>query len=202
MAFIISADEIKKTLPGYSPAKSELFHRQSAKLADKTFEEALKSRSEKTVILMSGGTASGKSEYVSAYLAKLRLIVFDGTLPSFEGAKIKIKKTLKAGKKVEIHLVLPNDLLVAFIAFLNRERKFSLGHFYRTHSSSRQTVLDIAQSFNDIPIKIFVSDVDYIGHRQTMTFKELKLNGRGELIEFMKQNQYNEEEIIKAVFNL
>lgn len=202
MAFIISADEIKKTLLGYNPSKSELFHRPSAKLADKAYEEALKQRSEKTVILMSGGTASGKSEYVSAYLAKRRVIVLDGTLPSFEGAKIKIKKAQKAGKKVEIHLVLPNDLLVAFIAFLNRERKFSLEHFYRTHSSSRRTVIDIAQSFSDIPVKIFISDVDYVGSGQTMTFKELKPSSRRGLIEFMEQNQYNEEDIKKIVFNL
>jgi hypothetical protein len=65
---LISADDLKKTLPGYSPEKSEQFHSESAHLADKQFEQALKSRPEKTVILMAGGTASGKSEYVSAYL--------------------------------------------------------------------------------------------------------------------------------------
>lgn len=202
MAFIISADEIKKTLLGYSPSKSELFHRTSAKLADKAYEKALKERPEKTVILMSGGTASGKSEYVSAYLAKRSVIVLDGTLPSFEGAKIKIKKAQKAGKKIEIHLVMPNNLLVAFIAFLNRERKFSPEHFYRTHSNSRRTVLDVAQSFSDILIRIFISDVDFIGSEQTMSFKELKPRDQHNLIEFMKRNQYNEEDIKKIVFNL
>jgi len=81
MAFIISADDIKKTLLGYVPEKSEFFHRESAKLADVQFAAALKDRPEKTVVLMAGGTASGKTEYVSAYLQKRRVIIFDGTLP-------------------------------------------------------------------------------------------------------------------------
>jgi hypothetical protein len=60
MAYIISADEIKKTLQGYNPGRSEEFHSTAAKLADKAFVQALKDQSEETVILMCGGTASGK----------------------------------------------------------------------------------------------------------------------------------------------
>ena len=41
MAYIISADEIKKNLPNYSPKKAELFHHESARLADQQFEIAL-----------------------------------------------------------------------------------------------------------------------------------------------------------------
>lgn len=202
MAYIISADEIKKTLPGYNPKKSEEFHSQSAKLADRVYEQAVKQRSEKMVILMAGGTASGKSEYVSEYLKPRKLIILDGTLPTFLGAKIKIRKALKAGKKVEIHLVLPASLLVAFIAFLNRDRKFSVDHFYRTHSSSRKTVLEVAKNFFDVPIRVFISDVDFVGSEATMNFKEVATGNRDALIEFLEQNQYTEDEIIKSVFNL
>lgn len=201
MAYIIAADEIKKTLPGYSPEKSELFHRESARLADKQFEQALTDRSKKKVVLLAGGTASGKSEYVSVYLRRRRIIIFDGTLPSFEGAHIKIKKALKAGKQVEVHLVMPQSLLVAFIAFLNRERKFSLNHFYRTHQSSRQTVLEVAKAHPDIAIHIYASDVDFVSSGSTMTFQEISFANRDELIEFLVQNQYTEEAIKKVVFN-
>ncbi len=201
MAFTISADEIKKTLPGYDPERSETFHRESARLADKQFEQALKARAEKTVVLMAGGTASGKSEYVSVYLQPRKVIILDGTLPSSEGAHIKIRKAQKAGKQVEVHLVIPVSLLVAFIAFLNRDRKFSLSHFYRTHSSSRKTVLEVAKAHTDIPIKIYISDVDFIGTDSTMSFQELHFSNRDELVEFLGQNQYTEEAIIKEVFN-
>ena len=37
MADIISADEIKKQLPNYSPDKAEDFHHESAHQADKLF---------------------------------------------------------------------------------------------------------------------------------------------------------------------
>jgi hypothetical protein len=100
MAYIISADDIKETLPGYTPDRAEAFHITSAKMADKAYAKALKERPEDRVILMSGGTASGKSEYVSAYLVNNEAIILDGTLPSLEGASIKIRSARKAGKSV------------------------------------------------------------------------------------------------------
>lgn len=201
MAYIIAADEIKKSLPGYTPENSEAFHRESAKLADKAYEQALKDRPEKTVVLMAGGSASGKSEYVSAYLEKRKLIILDGTLPSIEGASIKIRKAQKAGKRIQIHLVLPDSLLVAFIAFLNRERKFSLEHFYRTHSNSRKAAFQVAQLYNNLDIEIYVSDVDFVGTGSALSFRHLDFKNRRELVEFLEQNQYTEDEIIKKVFN-
>jgi hypothetical protein len=92
MAFIISADDIKQTIPGYEPSRSHEFHRESARLADKAYEQGLKTRSEPEVILLSGGAASGKTEYVSVYLHNKAAIILDGTLPSLEGARIKIRK--------------------------------------------------------------------------------------------------------------
>ena len=202
MAFIISADVIKKTLPGYHPERSEDFHHESAKLADKQFEQALKNRPEKVVVLMAGGTASGKSEYVSAYLQRRQVIILDGTLPTFEGAQIKLRNSQKAGKRVEVHLVIPASLLVAFIAFLNRDRKFSLSHFYRTHSNSRKTVLDVAKANQEVLIKIYVSDVDFVGKDSSMSFRELTSTDRSELIEYLEQNQYTEDAVMEEVFNL
>ena len=60
MAFIVSADEIKKELTNYSPGRAEEFHRESAMKADKIFSKALKEPSYIGVILLNGGTASGK----------------------------------------------------------------------------------------------------------------------------------------------
>ncbi len=195
MAFIISADDIKKSLQGYDPMHSDVLHRESARLADKAFEKALKTCKEKKVILMSGGTASGKTEYVSAFLASKSVIVFDGTLPSLEGAKIKIKKAVKAGKKVEIHGVMPDDLITAFIAFLNRDRKFPPEHFFRTHSACRKTLLEIAREMPDVTIKVFFSE-SIINKEQIDTkFTELSIPNRGVLIEYLEQNQYTENEL-------
>ncbi len=138
---------------------------------------------------------------MSAYLEKQKLIILDGTLPTIEGASIKIRKASKVGKHVRVHLVLPASLLVAFIAFLNRERKFSLEHFYRTHSKSRQTALEIARHYDDLDIEIYVSSVDFVGTGSTMSFKRVAFENRRQLVEFLEQNQYTEEEIRKEVFN-
>ena len=195
MAYIINADDIKKTLPGYNPDRSELFHRESAKLADASYAKAIKERPEPLVILMAGGTASGKSEYVSAYLQDVEAIVFDGTLPSLIGAEIKIKKALKASKQIEVHCVLPKSFFVAFTAFLNRDRKFPNEHFYRTHSATRKTVLAVAERFPNIVIKIIISDVQGSDSDPTMEFLELNFPNRDALIEFLQRAQYTEDSI-------
>ncbi len=195
MAYIISADDIKKTLPGYDPNNSDKFHRESARQADKLYTSALKTRPEKTVILMSGGTASGKTEYISAYLRRRKAIVVDGTMPTYEGAKIKIRNAQKCGKKIEVHAVLPLSLETAFIAFLNRDRKFPPEHFYRTHSSSRKTLLEIAKEFPEIPILVVFSESSTRKGKYKMNFTKLLLPARRPLIDFLTQNQYTEEEI-------
>lgn len=198
VAYIISADEIKKTLPGYDPKRSEEFHTASAKLADRAYVKALKERSEETVILMCGGTASGKSEYVSVYLEDKPVVILDGTLPSFEGAKIKIRNALKAGKKIEVHCVLPESLLIAFIAFLGRDRKFPVEHFYRTHSSARKTILEVAKAFPEVTIKVVTS---HGAESSGMSFTEKEFDDRGALIEFLEAQQYTEEEIRNKIYH-
>ena len=199
MAHIISADTIKKILPGYDPAKSGLVHSQSAKLADKAFEAALKQRSEQTVVLMAGGTASGKTEYVSTYLKQRKLIVFDGTLPTFKGAKIKIDKIKKANKQAEVHLIIPSSAADAHTAFLDRKRKFNLSHFYRTHSGSRRTVLEVSEQYPKVPIRIFISKVIEQKFGFNMKFSEQVFSSQTELIAYLAKNQYNEREIKRMV---
>lgn len=149
---VISPDKIKKTLKGYKPQRAERFHVESARLADKEFEKALREVSARKVILMSGGSASGKTEF------------------------------------------LPDDLKRAFLAFLNRDRKFREMHFYRTHSCSRRTLLWIAENYPEIEIKIFKSS--YLKQKD-IYFYEYKCINHRTLVEFLKKSQYTEDEIIK-----
>jgi hypothetical protein len=149
---------------------------------------------------MSGGTASGKSEYVSVYLTDVNAIVLDGTLSTLTGAEIKIKAARKASKSVEVHIVLPESFPVAFVAFLNRDRKFSNEHFYRTHSNSRKTVLEIAEKFPEIPVKVVFSDVSYNKSKSSMSFREVTFPDHLSLIEFLRDEQYTENSIKQAIF--
>lgn len=195
MALIISADELKKGIPGYNPFKSHLVHRESARLADRQYAELLKTSEFKEVILMSGGGASGKTEFISEYLINKPAIILDGTLPSFTGAKIKIQLAKKYHKKVTIIAIWPQDLKIAFAAFLQRERKYPDEYFYKTHSVSRKTLLEVAQSDLDVEIIIYENSYD----DQGLIFYEYIFDSRKHLVDELRDSQYTEEEILNIV---
>jgi hypothetical protein len=196
MPIIISADEIKKELPDYSPNRAEEFHRESAKKADKLFVQALKDDSYKEVILLSGGTASGKTEFLVTQLGNKDCIIMDATLSTDLGAGNKIRQIIKAKKMPIIYTVIPDNLRRAFIAFLNRDRKFSDTHFYKTHSGSRETLLWIAQNYPDIEINIVESTYTV---EKKLQFIQIKFNDRQKLIDYLIGKQMIEGDIIGSV---
>ena len=196
MSTIISADEIKKQLPNYSPEKAEAFHHESARQADKLFTQALKIIKEKAVILLNGGTASGKTEFLLTHLNNENCIILDATLSTELGAKNKIRQIVKAGKTPILYTVIPDDLKRAFIAFLNRDRKFSDTHFYKTHSGSRKAILWIAQNYPDIVIHIVESSYTPEGNLQ---FLQIKFDNRQKLIDYLSNKQLTENDIIMYI---
>jgi hypothetical protein len=109
---IISIDELKKALPGYAPEKADIFHIESAKLANKLFDQELKKIKNQEVVLMCGGSASGKSEFIEKFFIteKFEGIIFDSTLANIEGTKIKIKEIKKSGNVPIVCFILPDDL--------------------------------------------------------------------------------------------
>lgn len=196
MAIIISADEIKKTYPGYLPENVENFHAMSTKQADKEFASTLRHSTLNTVILMNGGTASGKTEFLATQLAKERYIVMDGTLPTPEGAKIKIGKIMKAKKIPVVYSVIPDDLSRAFTAFLHRDRKFNDTHFYRTHSGSRKTLLWVAENLPGVEINLVESSYT---KSQKMVFKKLEFLDKDEQLQYLINIQMSETDIISEI---
>lgn len=120
----------------------------------------------------------------------------DGTLPSTEGFQIKYRAAQKRGKSVSVHAVIPDDLRRAFVGFLERERKYDEKHFYRTHSSSRATLLWIAKEYPKVPITVAMS---YFKENGNMKFRELSYGRRRNLIAYIESIQYNEKEIKKFV---
>ncbi|HZE87350.1 MAG TPA: hypothetical protein VE090_04035 [Methylomirabilota bacterium] len=198
MALIISADEIKKQLPHYSPDKAEAFHHESAREADKIFIKALKNDSYKEVILLSGGTASGKTEFLATQLSKKDCIVLDATLSTELGARNKIRQIIKARKKPIVYAVIPDDLKRAFYAFLNRDRKFSDAHFYKTHSGSRKTLLWIAKNYPDITINIVESS--YVTKTSNiLQFNKIELPNKEQLLRYLSSIQITESGIIDLI---
>lgn len=199
MAIIISADEIKKELLNYSPDKAEEFHRESVRQADKLFTKALKESSHKEVILLSGGTASGKTEFLATQLLNKECIIMDATLSTEEFAKNKIRQIIKAKKAPIIYTVIPDDLRRSFIAFLNRDRKFSDTHFYRTHSGSRKILLWIAENYSDIEINIVISSYST---QDRLQFSPRTFDNRKKLLDYLISKQVNEDDIITSVSSI
>lgn len=199
MSTIISADEIKKQIPNYSPEKAEEFHRESARQADKIFSEELKITKYKPVILLNGGTASGKSEFLSTQLKDKKGIILDATLATPLGAENKLRQILKAKKNPIIYSVIPDDLNRAFIAFLNRDRKFSDTHFYKTHSGSRKTLLWIAENYPQVQINIIESSYTL---SQVLQFTQIEFDSRQQLIEYLTSLQMTEDDIIASVIKI
>ena len=196
MSIIISADEIKKKLKGYSPELAEKFHDKSAKMADQEFEKAVEAAPYKKVILVCGGSASGKSEFLATELINEESIIFDGTLSSEKRAEIKLKKIIKANKKPVIYAVIPDDLKRAFIAFLRRDRKFSDAHFYRTHSSSRKTLLWIVLNYPEVKMNIVES---FYTSSQELKFANITPDDRQQLVDYLTSLQMTEDDIIKKI---
>jgi len=196
MVTIISADEIKKELPDYSPDKAELFHRESARQADRLFANVLKNSHYNKVILLSGGTASGKTEFMSTHLNHRKCIIFDATLATEEGARIKIKKIFQANKTLEIYSIMPDDLKRAFIAFLNRDRKFSDEHFYKTHSGSRKTLLWIASEYPKVKINVIESSYT---PSQKLQFARIKFDSKKQFMDYLVGIQMTEDDIISVI---
>jgi len=196
MSIVISADEIKVGLPDYSPGRAEEFHHESASRADKLFTQTLKDNPCTNVILLNGGTASGKTEFLSTHLSKTDSIILDATLSTELGAKNKIRQIIKAGKTVKIYSVIPGDLKRAFLAFLNRDRKFSDTYFYKTHSGARKTLLWIANEYSDTEINIVESSYNTEGK---LHFVQIHLDTRQKLMDFLKEKQMSEDDIIRYI---
>lgn len=182
---IIEVDEYKKQIPGYNPEKSEDFHSESAKLANKEFDRCLKSGNYKRVIFMAGGTASGKTEFAESYLVKKDQLVYDGTLKHFNGFDIKmknIKRYTKNETKVKVVLIIPKDIGQAFEIFLTRERKMKNEVFFETHRKSAITVAQILLN-TKCRVEIYASELD--NNIKKLKYKRLKIISRPKIAKFL-----------------
>lgn len=171
---IIEVDEYKKKIEGYEANRSEDFHEQSGKLADKDFMECLKSKKYKRIIFMAGGTASGKTEFAKSYFIHKDQLVYDGTLRNYKGFKVKrdrIKKYDKGRSSFKIVLIVPYDWRKAFEAFLGRERKMAIRTFFDTQIQSKRTVAKILLE-TKFKVDIFISRVEE--GKENLSFIKIK----------------------------
>lgn len=180
---IIEVDEYKEKVVGYEAEKSEDFHIESARLADKDFINHLKTGKYKRVILMAGGTASGKTEFATSYLIHKDQLVYDGTLKNFEGFQIKYKNIMKYTKglaKIKIVLIIPANFDDAFKIFHNRKRKMKLETFFDTQIRSRQTV---AKILIETKVRVEVYSSVYSSSKDKLQYTRINITNRKDVAE-------------------
>lgn len=210
---VISVDDEKEFLPGYSPEKADDFHRESARNADKKFEQELKKIRNTKVVLMCGGSASGKTEFIAKFCPtesenpteKLSGIVFDSTLPTEEGARVKIKKIVKSGNVPVVCFVLPYSLTRCLKAFHERDRKIPESKFFQTHSGARKVALWIAKNHPEVELLIYYNRlleevIESVGESKITTkedlgFVAISFDNKNEMISFLEKEQRSEDEI-------
>ncbi|MDO8265647.1 MAG: hypothetical protein Q7T41_01740, partial [Candidatus Saccharibacteria bacterium] len=153
---IIEIDAFKKQIAGYDPKRSEDFHEESAKLADKVFYSELKSGKYSEVVFLAGGAASGKTEFASIFLQQENVLVYDGTMQNITGFEIKLKKIIKyiPISNVKVILITPANLPVAYKVFLGRERVMSDDTFIRTQVNSKLSVLSILSKYPKVNVQV------------------------------------------------
>lgn len=198
---LISIDELKKALPGYTPERADDFHTESAKLADKLFGQELKKIKNEKVVLMCGGSASGKSEFIEKFLTPdFEGIVFDSTLSSFEGAEIKIKKIKQSHNIPIICLILPDNFRRCFSAFNKRDRKIPEARFFETHSGSRKVALFLAKKYPEIEFLIYQNSYQPQNKEEDqLAFSLIEFKTKKEMISFLRKNQHSKPKIKKLI---
>jgi len=212
---IISIDDEKEFLSGYSPDKADNFHVESARSANKKFDQELKKIKNKEVVLMCGGSASGKTEFIAKFCStegkNIQGLIFDSTLSSEKGAEIKIKNIKKSGNIPVIYFILPYGLARCFRAFHRRDRKIPESKFFETHVGARKVVLWIAKTYPEVKILLYynrlleeVSELErnsQIIDEEDIGFAEISFENRDELILFLEKEQFLEAEIAALINN-
>ncbi len=184
---LIEVDEYKKIASNYDPEKSELFHRESARLADKDFIEQLKTGKYSEVVFMARGAASGKTEFSTSFLVNDDQLIYDGTLKNFDGFQIKlknIKKHAKNGPDTKVILIIPDDWKQAFEIFLSRERKMKIETFFDTHIRSKIAVARVLLETN-INVEIFTSSP--VENEMRLSFSRNIIQNRNNVAEELLQ---------------
>ena len=172
---IIEVDKYKEIIAGYDPVHSDNVHIESAKMADKDFEKLIKERKFKEVIFMSGGTASGKSEFaIQNYRESEDLLVLDATLKNTEGFKIKYKLIQKYQEEASVKIIhiAPIFWPDALDAFYGRERKMRVENFWITHIDSKKTIISILREYKEVVLDLILSS--YSG--KVISFKKFDIN--------------------------
>jgi DNA repair protein RadC len=173
---VISADEVKKIIPGYHGSLAGEYHEASSGVAKILYDEAIpvkKGQGNNTILFTSGGTGSGKSTALKSVGVDLKEypIVYDTNLTGFESAKLKIQKALDNGYKVQIDYVHRNPINAFEEGVIPRVAKenriITVDEHVARHRDALPVLERLKQYFGD---KIDVGYIDNTGAKGTAKY--------------------------------
>ena len=179
---IISSDEGKYIIPGFTGKNAPNFHEAASGLAKYLYDSYLATRKNKgnnTVLFMSGGTGSGKTTALRNAGVEFQQypIVYDTNLSGIKNSIGKIKKALDNGFKVEIAYV-QRDPITAFEQGVlprvkSRGRIVSIDEHISRHQGALQTLQNLQKKFGDQIRVSFIDNTGQAGDAREVPFDKL-----------------------------
>lgn len=200
---IVSADEAKFIIPGFSPGKSMAYHEPASAFSKDYYKQLLdnSNTSDKDVLFTAGGTGAGKTSSLREALGKEGVpldnyaAVVDTNLTTVDSSAAKIDQALKSGRRVSIAYVYRDPMEAFSQGVIPRAaqtgRTIAIPTHVDTHVSSLDTIQRLAKKYKNNPnVRIQVID---------------NSRGRGNQaivpIDFLKDKVYNRGELTKALNN-
>lgn len=179
---VISADEGKYVIPGYTGVKAPIYHEAASALAKSMYEDLLsanKGEGNNTVLFTSGGTGVGKTTALRSAGVDFNdyPIIYDTNSGEFESSSKKIDMALKNGYKVEI-VYTQRDPIVAFTEGViprvrTKNRIVNIDEHLNRHIGSFNTLQHLQDKYGD-KIKIeYVDNTGGHGEAKKVSFDKL-----------------------------
>lgn len=136
---IIDVDDFKSLITDYiesDPASTNKVHSESGRLADSKFEEELKTKKYSELLIICGGSASGKTEFAHSFYEKEdSILIFIITLKNIGSVSSKLSHAYKQHiRKISILIIVPDNIEKCFYEFKQRVRQIDENVFFDTHT--------------------------------------------------------------------
>lgn len=196
---VIGADDLKDH---FGKDYNDNNHPAYSRAAFLQYEKALKTNPDPTVIFTGGGPASGKTELVTKNLINkgFKGIIYDSNMANYNGIKKQIEMAREAGKKIEIHGVLPN-LENARTFSIQRENKIGRGisdhTFARGHVGFPNTLQKLLEEGIIKPAEVYLMDARNTEDLLTTTKKIFNNEYETNPLATLKKLGYTEENVRK-----
>lgn len=198
---IVAGDDVKFIVPKFGPDKSTTYHEPASRFAKQHYDELLnrKDTVDKDVLIMAGGTGSGKTTALKGVIKNKGqtlddfAAVIDTNLTTVNSAKSRIDPALESGRSVNIQYVY-RDPIEAFkngvIPRALKTGRMVLPEVHGdTHAGSMETVIKLAEKYKDDP-RVNIEIVDNSQGKGKSSLKD---------VYFLQDKLYNKNKIASDV---